>query len=236
MSVINKGLVSICLAGLAFSSYANTTDMTEEEITNNASYSVGHQVALTLRKLIDRTEEKGTFTFNEKKVIEGMQDAMAGYHKLTSSEMEEALKYIDDMEKTKKENAINATYNDGASFQREYARKEGVKGTQSGLLYKLITPGLSNETPKEDSIVTLEYTGKTIDGTVFDSSEWRTLPSRILVANLASGFKEGVELMTMGSEYEFVIKPELAYQDKKQPNIPAMSTLIYKVKLVQIEN
>lgn len=222
MSLISKGMVSICLVGLTFSSYANNSDMTEEEITNNASYSVGHQVAMTLRKLIDQTEEKGTFTFNEKKVIEGMQDAMLGYHKLTSAEMEESLKYIDEVEKSGVKKAINTTYKQGTKFQNEYLKSPNAQRTQSGLLYKLITPGLSSTKPSEDSIVTLEYTGQTIDGTVFDTSSWRTAPTRILVANLASGFKEGVKLMTMGSEYEFVIKPELAYMDKKQPNIPAM--------------
>ena len=89
--------------------------------------------------------------------------------------------------------------------------------------------------PSAQDRVKVDYIGTFEDGTEFDSSYKRSQAVVFPLKNLIKGWIEGLQLMKVGSIYRFVIPPELAYGDKAQAQIPANSTLVFEVELLEIE-
>ena len=120
-----------------------------------------------------------------------------------------------------------------ADFMAEYAKQPGVKKTESGLLYKVIKQG-EGALPVDTSKVEVNYEGKLIDGTVFDSSYKRNKTATFGVTQVIKGWTEALKMMPVGSEYELCIPYDLAYGERGNRNIPPFSTLVFKVELVSI--
>lgn len=123
----------------------------------------------------------------------------------------------------------------GEKFLEENKTKEGVQVTASGLQYKVIKMG-DGEKPKARQKVKVDYEGKLIDGTVFDSSYKRGQPTTFQVNQVIKGWTEALEMMPVGSEWELYIPYQLAYGDREQgKDIKPYSALIFKVELHEIE-
>jgi FKBP-type peptidyl-prolyl cis-trans isomerase len=122
---------------------------------------------------------------------------------------------------------------EGDAYLAENMTKEGVQVTESGLQYKVITEG-SGAVPKEGDKVKVHYTGKLIDGNVFDSSVERGQPSEFFTNQVIKGWSEALLLMNVGSKWELVIPADLAYGDRATGPIPAGSTLLFEVELLDI--
>lgn len=122
----------------------------------------------------------------------------------------------------------------GAKFLEENLKNENVKTTPSGLQYVVEKEG-EGEHPTAEDEVTVHYTGKLIDGTVFDSSVSRGEPATFPLNRVIPGWTEGVQLMKEGGKYTFYIPSDLAYGPQGVPNaIPPHSTLIFEVELIKI--
>ena len=120
----------------------------------------------------------------------------------------------------------------GSKFLAENKLKEGVKETASGLQYVVEKEGTGAKPGPEDE-VTVHYTGKLLDGTVFDSSVSRGEPATFPLNRVIPGWTEGVQLMSEGAKYTFFIPSDLAYGPQGVPNaIPPHSTLIFEVELI----
>lgn len=119
------------------------------------------------------------------------------------------------------------------AFLAENAGKDGVVTTASGLQYKVIEPG-SGPTPSATDMVTVHYRGTLLDGTEFDSSYSRNEPLSFALDRVIPGWSEGVQLMPVGSKYEFYISPELGYGEAGGGPIPPSSALIFEVELLSI--
>lgn len=117
----------------------------------------------------------------------------------------------------------------------ENAKKEDatITTTESGLSYKILTKG-TGATPTEKDAVKVHYTGKLIDGTVFDSSVERGEPAVFTITQVVPGFAEGLKMMNKGSKYVLYIPSNLAYGDNTNGEIPAGSTLIFEVEVLDI--
>ena len=124
----------------------------------------------------------------------------------------------------------------GETFLAENAKKDSVVVLPSGLQYKVIKQG-DGEVPKANSKVEVNYEGRLIDGTVFDSSYKRNKPQEFGVGGVIPGFSEALQLMPVGSEWEIYIPQELGYGDRENPNSPIkpFSALIFKVELVGVK-
>lgn len=118
-------------------------------------------------------------------------------------------------------------------YLAENKTKPGVVETASGLQYKVITEGTGDK-PKADDLVTVHYTGKLIDGTVFDSSVQKGQPAQFYVGRVIPGWTEALQLMSVGSKYELTIPSKLAYGERSAGPIPANSVLIFEVELLDI--
>ena len=123
----------------------------------------------------------------------------------------------------------------GQQFLAENKSKEGVQTTDSGLQYKVLTMG-EGAKPAATDTVKVHYSGKLLDGTEFDSSYARNEPISFALNRVIAGWTEGMQLMPIGSKFEFYIAPELAYGEGGGGPIPPNSTLIFEVELLDIES
>ena len=123
----------------------------------------------------------------------------------------------------------------GVRFSEEYvSNSEAAVTLESGLIYRVLSEGFGDIPTDKDRVV-VHYTGKLIDGTVFDSSVDRGEPSKFMVGGVIKGWQEALQLMKVGSKWELVIPSNLAYGERATSNIPANSTLIFEVELLGIE-
>lgn len=122
---------------------------------------------------------------------------------------------------------------EGEQFLAKNKKQKGVTTTASGLQYKVITAG-TGEKPKATDRVKVHYRGTLLDGTEFDSSYKRNEPTTFGVGQVIKGWTEALQLMPVGSKWELYIPQDLAYGSHATGNIPAYSTLVFEVELLEI--
>ncbi|MBQ2163664.1 MAG: FKBP-type peptidyl-prolyl cis-trans isomerase [Muribaculaceae bacterium] len=121
----------------------------------------------------------------------------------------------------------------GKKFLEQNAQQEGVKVTASGLQYLVLKEG-NGVKPGPNDAVTVHYTGRLIDGTVFDSSVERGEPATFAVGQVIPGWVEGLQLMSEGAAWRLFIPSNLAYGPHGTGPIQPNSTLIFDVQLIKV--
>ena len=121
----------------------------------------------------------------------------------------------------------------GRDFLEENGKRVEVKTTASGLQYEVLQEG-SGKQPKAEDFVTVHYTGKLIDGTVFDSSVERGEPATFGVTQVIPGWVEALQLMKEGAKYRLFIPSQLAYGPQGAGPIGPNQTLIFDVELIKV--
>jgi len=120
------------------------------------------------------------------------------------------------------------------AYLAENAKKPGVNVTSSGLQYEVIREGTGPK-PDATNIVRVHYEGTLTDGTVFDSSYERGTPLEFHLSQVIAGWTEGLQLMSVGSEYRLCIPSEIGYGASGAGQmIPPYATLIFRVELLDI--
>ena len=148
--------------------------------------------------------------------------------------VEEAQKLINDYLQDLEKKAEAMAREEGEKFLAENGKKENVRSTASGLQYVVEKEG-DGAQPSASDEVTVHYTGKLLNGTVFDSSVNRGEPATFPLNRVIPGWTEGVQLMREGAKYTFFIPSDLAYGAGGVPNvIPPHSTLIFEVELIKV--
>lgn len=122
----------------------------------------------------------------------------------------------------------------GEVFLTENAKREGIKVTESGLQYEVLESG-KGDSPKASDNVEVHYTGKLVDGTVFDSSVERGVPASFGVTQVIPGWVEALQLMHEGDKWRLYIPSDLAYGPNGAGGVigPNM-TLIFDVELLRV--
>ncbi len=171
-------------------------------------------------------------------LAEGYLDAMAEKIVLSDEQMQAIFNELQQemltrqRERLHKEGETNKAA--AVKFLAENKSKDGVITTASGLQYKILKKGTSKEKPTQEQLVKLNYEGKLIDGTIFDSSYKRGQPVELRCNQVIRGWVEGLQLMSPGDTFEFYVPPELGYGPQGQGDIPAMACLIFKVEMLGI--
>jgi FKBP-type peptidyl-prolyl cis-trans isomerase len=123
----------------------------------------------------------------------------------------------------------------GEKFLEANKLKPNIKVTASGLQYEVITSGTGKQPTSPADRVTVHYTGKLVDGTIFDSSVQRGQPSTFGLNQVITGWTEGLQLMKEGDKWMFYIPYNLGYGERgKGAQIPPYSTLIFEVELIKV--
>ena len=118
-------------------------------------------------------------------------------------------------------------------FLARNGKEKGVTTTASGLQYKIVAAGNAKApaiTPSDE--VTVQYRGKLLDGSEFDSSYTRGVPATFTVQGVIKGWQEALVLMKPGAKWTLFVPPDLAYGSSPKPGIPGGSLLIFDVELV----
>ena len=116
----------------------------------------------------------------------------------------------------------------------EKAREQGVNHIDKGIYYKVIRQGnQKSPVPNRGSVVTVHYTGKTINGKKFDSSRGGTAPA-FRLRDLIPGWIIALQKMHIGDKWEIYIPAEQGYGKFSQPGIPGGSTLVFEIELTGI--
>lgn len=177
-------------------------------------------------------------------VLKGIQDVMAGNEAAYSeAEIQAAFEVVQNlqqerqaqMRKQQEEQAKKAETNleAGEKFLLENAAREGVVTTLTGLQYEILEAG-EGDSPAATDTVTVHYTGRLLDGTVFDSSVERGEPAKFPLNRVIPGWTEGLQLMTPGARYRFWIPAKLAYGEQAPPQIGPNQVLDFEVELISI--
>ena len=215
---------------------ANKTS--KKDIAYMAGLQIGQQISNQMMKGINQELFAGDSTKTISK-----DNFMAGFIAGTLEKggvmtMEAAQEYTRTAMETIKAKAMEEKYADnkaaGEKFLAENKAKEGVKTTESGLQYKVITEG-KGEIPADTCKVKVNYKGTLIDGTEFDSSYKRNEPATFRANQGIKGWTEALTMMPVGSKWELYIPQELAYGSRESGQIKPFSTLIFEVELVGIE-
>ena len=215
---------------------ANKTS--KKDIAYMAGLQIGQQISNQMMKGINQELFAGDSTKTISK-----DNFMAGFIAGTLEKggvmtMEAAQEYTRTAMETIKAKAMEEKYADnkaaGEKFLAENKTKEGVKTTESGLQYKVITEG-KGEIPADTCKVKVNYKGTLIDGTEFDSSYKRNEPATFRANQVIKGWTEALTMMPVGSKWELYIPQELAYGSRESGQIKPFSTRIFEVELVGIE-
>lgn len=210
----------------------------KDEKKQNA-YMAGVQVAnIILQRYIPGSNqqffgEDSTQQVSKENVIAAFVDIILGKTPLlTTEQAQEVQSSFTDKQNEKKfgENRLA-----GVEYLAQIAQNDSVQKTASGLMYKIIKQG-TGAIPTDTSTVKVDYEGRLIDGTVFDSSIQRGEPAEFNVNQVISGWTEALKLMPAGSEWELYIPQELGYGARQAgPMIKPFSALIFKVKLIEVK-
>ena len=198
---------------------------------DKTSYALGMDIGSSFRNL--------PVEINPEAAVAGLMDIFKGEKpQLSQQDFMEVMKEFQKEMRAAAEKAQQQLSDNNKKQEVEFMtvnrKNEGVKETASGLQYKVITEGTGAK-PSKTSVVKVHYTGKLLDGTVFDSSVQRGEPIDFALNQVIPGWTEGVQLMTPGSKYEFYIPSDLAYGDRGAGNaIPPGAALIFEVELLAV--
>lgn len=217
-------------------SSANETSVPDDNtisatISYKLGYQFGQQFAISFHGFSTEDTDPAYFA-------QGLRDGINGKteHELSKEVIHPSLKAYSN--KLKKRLADRAATNAerGKNFLKDFAKEEGIQKTESGILYRVIEAGENNKydeaTHGKLSKFRIVYKGSLIDGTVFDET---ATPLTFSLHNMKPGIAEILKTMPIGAKWHVVIPSELAYGEDGPGIIGPNSTLIFDIKLVDIE-
>ena len=197
------------------------------------SYSLGLNIGQQLQGPL--TEQGILGQINADDFAAGIADLFARRQlRINLSEAQQLLESFFNDQQNKQASAATMAREAGERFLAANARKYGVVTLPSGLQYEVLKEGTGKKPAVYDT-VRCHYHGTLTDGTVFDSSYQRGLPSEFPLNQVIPGWTEGVQLMREGAKYRFFIPYHLAYGERGAGSqIPPYSALVFDVELLKV--
>ena len=228
-------LFCIAILGVSCADKNGKKDDSKYTDEQKASYYIGMNIAQNMK-------QEG-FKVDAELLAQGIKEEMDSTKKKTLP-AEEMNSFMQDFmmkqhQKKQSEAGSQALGNKkkGLEFLAKNKTNPKVKTTASGLQYEVLQEGDGKTKPKATDVVEVKYTGKLLDGTVFDSTDKNGgAPAEINLGRVIPGWTEGIQLMSKGAKYRFYIPSDLAYGDQGAGNdIPGGSTIIFDVELVGVK-
>ena len=199
-----------------------------DSVEAQASYGIGLQIGQQL-------SESGLEGLLPEALLAGLTDALEGNTPVVPVDVvHRALREVHERADAVRQERQKELAVEGQKYLEANAQKEGVNSTESGLQFRVLTQG-EGSIPARTDHVRVHYTGKLVDGTVFDSSVQRGEPAEFPVNGVIAGWIEALTLMPVGSKWELTIPYSLAYGERGAgASIPPFSTLVFEVELLDI--
>jgi len=201
------------------------SDIQEGSKLKEFSYALGLSISSNLI-------QSGVKNIDSLQFLAGLQDTFAGNQPRIS--MDKANQVLQEFMNFQNESEAIKNLEDGYMFLSDNINNEGIIETESGLQYKILKEGYGGF-PSIDDEVKCHYHGTLLDGTVFDSSVERRLPSLFPVNGVIQGWIEALLMMPVGAKWRLFIPSELAYGEQGAGGlIGPNTTLIFDVELLEI--
>jgi FKBP-type peptidyl-prolyl cis-trans isomerase FklB len=211
---------------LAFQAFADDA-AAFKDLKQQESYAIGAQTARTLRQ--DNVD------IDVDMLVRGLRDGLSdGKLMMTDKELRAVMSRVQqELHKnmvTNRRAAGERNKETGAQYLAENGKKDGVTTTESGLQYTVLKVGKGPKPVLSDTVV-VNYRGTMLDGTEFDASP-AGKPSEFIAAQTIPGWKEALQLMTVGSHWRIVVPPRLAYGDRGSgTQIGPNAVLVFDIEL-----
>jgi len=229
-------------ASVPLSNIYSESHSEKKNIFRNKNEKLGYALGVSLGDYVNKSFEKQKkigVELDKYSLLKGIEDAISGNLKLSHQEISSILEELEEklknaskiqFEKNAKNNLIQ-----GELYMKNFSKLKNVKKTSSGLLYILKEKG-QGETLKNDTKITVHYKGTLINGMEFDNSYTRGKPISLILKDVILGWQEGLKYIKKGGKIKLIIPPHLAYGDKEVNGIPANSTLIFDIELLDVIN
>ena len=212
------------------------TETDKKEKARLAGIEIRAQLENQILPAANRQIDDSVQVLVKQRFVDGFKDGImqANMYITMDSTQKLVRKQMDYYHNVKMEKKYGANRLAGEEFLKLNAKKDSVQTTPSGLQYKVITMG-TGEKPQPTQKVKVNYEGRLIDGTVFDSSFKHGKPVTFPCNQVIKGWTEALCMMPVGSKWELYVPQQLAYGDREQGKIPPFSTLVFTVELLSIE-
>ncbi|WP_354469622.1 FKBP-type peptidyl-prolyl cis-trans isomerase [Marinobacterium sp. MBR-109] len=227
---MKKSMLALALSGALASTaavQAQTLETEQQKLSYSLGLILGERIQADVEELDINAFSQGVeAVFSGKEPALDQQQVAEVMQAFQSRKMEEQRQA---MAKLADENSAK-----GAAYMAENGAKKGVKTTESGLQYEVLTAG-KGKSPKTTDTVKVHYRGHLIDGTEFDSSYARNEPVSFPLDGVIPGWTEGLQLMKEGGKSRLVIPADLAYGPGGMGNaIGPNETLVFEVELLEV--
>jgi FKBP-type peptidyl-prolyl cis-trans isomerase FklB len=202
-----------------------------------AGIQIGQQISNRMMKGINHEVfgDDSTKTISLRNFMAGFVSGVTGKNGLMTvdSASNVAQRLIQDIKARELEAQYGENKAAGEKFLADNAKKEGVVTLPSGVQYKVIKEG-TGAIPADTSLVKVNYEGRLINDSIFDSSYKRGNPTTFRANQVIKGWTEALCKMPAGSIWEVYIPQELAYGEREQNIIKPFSALIFKIELLEV--
>jgi FKBP-type peptidyl-prolyl cis-trans isomerase len=227
LNLARAGEAKISVPGLAAGAEGAKPTFSEAQLVEEFGWFIGKRVGLT------------ELEFSKAEIdalLKGIATAAAG--KESPFELDKIGPLMDEFMQKKQNTYLSKLKEKNSAANNDFFAKlkenKAIVELPSGLRYEIIQPG-SGEFPKPTETVKVHYTGKLVDGTVFDSSVQRGEPAEFPLDQVIPGWTEGIQKVNKGGKIKLYVPPQLGYGDEGRPSIPPGSTLIFDVELLEIK-
>ena len=232
-----KQTLTALLLSTLLSSGAMAAEKADKQFIDDSSYAVGVLMGKNIEGVME--SQKDVFTYNQDKILDGVKDTLKKTGKLTDEDLQKQLKSLDTYLSAQEEKILaeknKGTIEAGDKFRADYAKKDGVKKTANGVLYKVENLG-EGSSPTLSDTVKVHYKGTLVDGSVFDSSYDRGQPIEFKLDNLIPAWKEVIPMLKKGGKMQIVVPPEQGYGSRAAGKIPPNSTLVFDIELLDFHS
>lgn len=223
---------SFALAACNQSDKTSSANAALDTDLQKVSYGIAHNIA---SNFVEQEIDLDAKAFQR-----GLEDGLASKESAVSQEALMAAMQNFQQQQMEKQQAEhnqleNANRLEAEAFFAENAKKDGVKTTESGLQYKVLTASDKDAKPGVDDTVVVHYRGTLLNGEEFDSSYSRNEPASFVLSHVIPGWTEALQLMNVGEKFEIYIPSDLAYgAGGAGPKIGPNAALIFEVELLDI--
>jgi len=204
----------------------------ESTVADPIGYFLGLSVGQQMRQNGFRSGD-----FDLQAMLAGFKDGMNENESALSDEVLQATqRKIQELVQQRRVEMVAEARREGDEFLAANLKKEGVKELKGGVQYKVLEEG-DGPSPEPTDTVKVHYTGKLIDGTMFDSSVQRGEPATFRVNGVIEGWQIALQEMKVGSKWMLYIPSDKAYGEGGSPRggIGPNQVLVFEVELLEIQ-